>query len=532
MELQGRAERYVLYEPIGVGGMATVYRARGKHEVAIKRLHPHLAAEPDILSRFRDEVRISTAIHHPNIVRVLELIEPAGAEQAPSLVLELVDGGSLAALAYASWNRDERIEIGVASALVLDVLAALEAVHGRTEGGEPAPIIHRDVSPHNVLVTRDGVAKLTDFGIAKIGRQSGSTAQGHLKGKVAYMAPEQLTKKPVGERSDLYAVGVVLWELLASEKLFEGDLAEIVTQVLMPERRALAEVAPHVPSEVAAVVMRSIDPAPEKRFASAAVMAEVLRSAAPPASRATVTRWVERVAPPRRVDVTEELAPPSSLAATRYVARTKALQPRPSRRAYAWLLAVPLGAVGAWWTLRTPARDSTVIAEPVTSAEDASSGVVLEALPTVGSASAVAVAVSSEASAPAPEPSASASAVVAVVPPRASSHGRLLRSARPQASSSGSASASASEASGLKEFDSTRVSEKLNLAIMKAQLCTDFGGSGVSTYLVKYHPTGGVDVSLVHGPMSGCAMMQLMQTSAGAFAGTMVLRTVAISHRE
>ncbi|MFO0649244.1 MAG: serine/threonine-protein kinase [Polyangiales bacterium] len=189
-----RVGRYEILDEIASGGMATVYVARStgprgfSRVVALKRLHPHLAAEPDFVRMFLDEARIASGIRHPNVVATLDIDD----SEDLSLVMEYVDGPSLLDVAQAASARGERIPTGVCVRVVLDVLAGLQAAHELVdEDGLPAGVVHRDVSPHNVLLDRAGSARITDFGIARASARLTHTRDGQVKGKLSYMAPSR-----------------------------------------------------------------------------------------------------------------------------------------------------------------------------------------------------------------------------------------------------------------------------------------------------------------------------------------------------
>jgi serine/threonine-protein kinase len=252
---------------IGSGGMATVYLARHDgRDVALKRLHPFLADDPASVAMMEDEAKLAASIQHPNVVGILDVIEG-------DVVMEWVEGVDLGRLAQ-TW-----MPLDVVCALVRDVLAGLHAAH------ESAfDIVHRDVSPQNVLVGFDGRARVTDFGVAKAiasARQQ-HTEQGAIKGKLGYLAPEQLAGES-DRRSDVYGVGAILWELLTSARMRKGSGVEVLVEIMC------GHVAP--PStyrtEAAcldAVVMQALARAPEDRFASAAAMKDALERAVKPAS--------------------------------------------------------------------------------------------------------------------------------------------------------------------------------------------------------------------------------------------------------
>jgi serine/threonine-protein kinase len=235
-----RIDRYELHDVIASGGMATVHLGRllgpagfGR-TVAIKRLHPHLAKEPEFAAMLTDEARVASRIGHPNIVPVLDAVASRG---ELFLVMEYVPGLTLAELMKNAAGSGESVPVSIACAIMAGVLRGLDAAHeARDEGSRPLDVVHRDVSPQNILVGADGVARLLDFGIAKAVGRLHTTRDGELKGKVAYMAPEQLGARTVDRRTDIYAASVVLWEALTGERLFAGDDAATVFGNVMQKK--------------------------------------------------------------------------------------------------------------------------------------------------------------------------------------------------------------------------------------------------------------------------------------------------------
>src|SRR5262245_10227566 len=215
--------RYELLLPIGTGATSTVYLARTKvvgdvyRQVAVKLVHPHLRDEmsADLL----DEARVAAGIRHPHVVSVIEAdLSPDGAY----LALEYVEGETLAYLAKNAPMR--RLPLPLVARIVSDMLDGLHAAHEhRDSSGRPTLLVHRDLSLRNVLVGTDGVARLADFGIAKLADRGARTKTGHAKGTVPYMSPEQALGQPLDRRSDVWAAGVVVWELLTGQRLFEAD---------------------------------------------------------------------------------------------------------------------------------------------------------------------------------------------------------------------------------------------------------------------------------------------------------------------
>lgn len=309
-----RAELLLLGE-IGAGGMANVHlaRLRGPLDferiVAVKRLHASLTADPLFVAMLVDEARVCSAIRHASVVPVLEL-RVEGTEV--QLVLEYVHGDSLARLCPLS---GEGYPEGLVAAIAVDVLQALQAVHdARSPKGRALGVVHRDVSPQNVLLGVDGVVRLTDFGIARAASRLQSTAQGQRKGKLGYMAPEQLLEQPVDARADLYACSVVLWELLAGQRLFPstdpGHVLARATRAVPFENLDTG-----LDARLVAIVRRGLESDPSSRFHSAWEMAETIESLAIAWPRSRVASWVRANATAeleRREEMMTGACPPSS----------------------------------------------------------------------------------------------------------------------------------------------------------------------------------------------------------------------------
>ncbi len=217
---QGRwLDGYELITEIASGGMATVFLARRKGAggfqrlVAIKRLHPELEAEPEIAEMFLEEARIAAQIHHANAVPILEIGKSA---RGYYLVMEYVEGVTLAQLVQRAEQKGITIARPVAIRILLDALSGLHAAHElEDDSGQPLGTVHRDVSPQNILVGMDGAARITDFGVARTTAHATSAKIETVKGRVEYMAPEQIRQEPIDRRADLFAMGVILWEALA-----------------------------------------------------------------------------------------------------------------------------------------------------------------------------------------------------------------------------------------------------------------------------------------------------------------------------
>lgn len=296
-----RLGRYALYRAIASGGMATVHLGRMlggggfKRTVAIKRLHPHIALDPEFNQGFLDEAHLAARIRHTNVVATYDVVF-AGSELF--LVMEYVPGESLARLLKSSIREGLTVSPSIVSSVVCGTLHGLHAAHeATTEAGEPLHLVHRDVSPQNILVGTDGIARVLDFGVAKAVGRLQSTQDGRLKGKLSYMAPEQLCGERVDRRTDVFAAGIVLWEALTGRKLFTGETeAATVSNVWnLPIQRPSA-VGAAVDEAVDAVVMRALERDPTRRFSNARQMALALEAAVSIASPAQVEAWLLELA--------------------------------------------------------------------------------------------------------------------------------------------------------------------------------------------------------------------------------------------
>jgi serine/threonine protein kinase len=286
--LQRWVGRYELIHRLAHGGMATVYlgRAKGKAGfekiVAVKVIHPHLAAEAEFVGMFLDEARIASRIHHPHVVEILDLGESDGVYY---MVMEFIEGENLAALVRALAG--ERLPIRVVLQILADTLEGLGAAHGlRDAEGRPYKLVHRDVSPHNILINLSGWAKVGDFGIMKAAGKASNTKTGELRGKLAYMSPEQARGHgQVDHRTDLFAVGVIAWELLTGERLFAcpteaATLEKVIACEIPPFAEARTELDDHpaLREGLDTLLSRSLAADPEQRHANAdEMLAEVKR---------------------------------------------------------------------------------------------------------------------------------------------------------------------------------------------------------------------------------------------------------------
>jgi serine/threonine-protein kinase len=276
--------------------MATVYLGRAVGEagfarlVAVKRLHTHLAAHRDLRVMMVEEARLASRVHHAHVVDILDVVD-TGEELL--LVMEYVAGVSLSTLLNTLVSRGQAVPPPILVAVMAEVLEGLHAAHeARNESGELLGLVHRDVSPQNILVGTDGIARLIDFGIAKASGQFLLTQNGAIKGKVGYLAPELMVGAVANRRTDVYAAGVVLWECAVGDRLYSATMDEDIAATMahstptLPSRRR-----PELPVELDATVLCALAAHPSRRFASAAEFAERLRAIVKPASQEEVAAW-------------------------------------------------------------------------------------------------------------------------------------------------------------------------------------------------------------------------------------------------
>lgn len=277
--------RYEILTQLASGGMASIYIARAQgvagfeRLVAIKVLHPHLAYEQEFISMFLDEARLAARIRHMNVVPTLDISDSPG--DGYFLVMEYIEGNHLGALLGRAAKKGDRLPQPFVCRVLVDALQGLGAAHRLTgENGIELKLVHRDVSPHNILVGTDGIARLTDFGVAKADVRMASTRAGQFKGKLSYMAPEQASSSETDQRSDLFSVGIILWESLTGRRLFKGDsnaatLNKLLNDDVIPPSKLWADL-----EQYDEVVMKALSRDPDKRFQSADEFAEAIDAAA------------------------------------------------------------------------------------------------------------------------------------------------------------------------------------------------------------------------------------------------------------
>src|SRR6185437_11733689 len=309
--------RYELLYPFAQGGMATVWLARvtGKHGfeklVAVKTIVPHLASEDGFRTMFLDEAAIASRIRHPNVADILDLGEEGATLY---MVLEWINGDAWSKLWTAVQQRNEAFPIPLLLRIAADACAGLHAAHElRDEMGNLLNVVHRDVSPQNVMITVGGVTKVIDFGIAKaMDRTSENTRTGLIKGKAQYTAPEQVRSRDFDRRVDLWAIGTVLYHYLSGHLPYEAR-NDLLTLKLLTEGRPPPPLPNTVPSAVVDVVMRALAHNPDHRFQTALDMQRALEAVLPQPVTSTdvaaflVERLQDRIET-RRKDLAEALA--------------------------------------------------------------------------------------------------------------------------------------------------------------------------------------------------------------------------------
>ncbi len=298
--------RYLVFGEIASGGMATVHYGRMTgsvgfaRTVAVKRLHPQFAKDPEFVTMFLDEARVAGRIRHPNVVPTLDVVATEG---EIFLAMEYVQGESLSKLLKMSREKGRPPTPQIVATIIANLLHGLHAAHeAKDEHGRPLGIVHRDVSPQYVLVGSDGVARVLDFGVAKAAGRLQTTREGQVKGKLSYMSPEQLNGGGVTRLADIYAAAVVLWETLTQERLFDGDNeAMTLVRVLEGKVDPPSRWVPVLPPGTDEVVLRGLAQDPTVRFQTARDFAVAIERTMGLASPAVVGEWVESVA-------TQELA--------------------------------------------------------------------------------------------------------------------------------------------------------------------------------------------------------------------------------
>ncbi len=269
--------RYELLRKLAIGGMGVVYLARQKGPVGfqkllvVKRLLPHLSEDDEFIDMFLDEGRIAAHLNHPNIAQIYDLGDVDGQYY---IAMEYVHGEAVGPLGARAQQRGITIPLGLKCRIIADAAAGLDAAHhARSPSGRKLALIHRDVSPQNVLVGFNGGVKLIDFGVAKVSGKLSQTIVGTIKGKHAYMSPEQARGEPLDSRSDVFGLGTVFYELLTQQRLFKRETelatlkAVVGTKIVPP-----SEVVPEIPKELDAIVFKALARKRDERFSTAGEM--------------------------------------------------------------------------------------------------------------------------------------------------------------------------------------------------------------------------------------------------------------------
>lgn len=292
--------RYAIYDEIASGGMAVVHLGRMMGQagfsrtVAIKRLHPQFAKDPNFVAMFLDEARLAVRVQHPNVVAPLDVLVVDG---EVLVVMEYVAGDTLSRLQRSPATQVQPPAPAVVVSILSNALHGLHAAHeALSEDGRPLHIVHRDVSPQNIMVGTNGIARVLDFGVAKAAIRSQSTSNGEVRGKLAYMAPEQLEGGALDSRTDVFAAGIVAWELLSQHRLFNPDQpGESMARIVRGRVPSIRTYRSVISAELDRVVLKALQRDPKQRHQTARDFAVALEQACAPASPSAVADWVKAV---------------------------------------------------------------------------------------------------------------------------------------------------------------------------------------------------------------------------------------------
>ncbi|HEY3802652.1 MAG TPA: serine/threonine-protein kinase [Kofleriaceae bacterium] len=396
--------RYTVLGLLATGGMAEIFlgKAPGGAPVVIKRVLPHLARQPAFVAMFVDEARLSSLLHHANIVEVHELGQ-VGFDLF--MVMEYLEGESVAGLMRRSAHRSHHLPLALAAHVIAEACAGLSAAHELCDpDGKPLGLVHRDISPSNIFVTYAGDVKVLDFGIATAEHRLTQTATGQVKGKFSYMSPEQCRGESLDLRSDIFSLGVVLYELTTRRRLFKRAnelmvLRAVTEEAIAPPRTLVRD----FPRELDRVVMRALDRDPKNRHASARELRDELLSAIAPLGHEPMglaahmnELFVDRIAQKQRMlrdarhGMPLDAVPSAEIDETSNGQGQAAPTVAPPTRRRRWVIpvtAIVLAASGiAAWQLATrapnvPSEPAIVAASPPAPAAPATFAVVLGSTP-------------------------------------------------------------------------------------------------------------------------------------------------------
>jgi serine/threonine-protein kinase len=290
--------RYAVFDEIASGGFASVHLGRSvgvggfSRTVAVKRLHRQYARDPEVSAMFLDEAKLVARIRHPNVLPTLDLIAE---DEEMFIVMEYVEGVTLRYLMRHAKQRKRQIPLGVTLRIIVGALHGLHAAHeAKTETGDPLQLVHRDVSPDNILVGVDGMPRLLDFGVARALGQFHSTREGEVKGKLAYITPEQVRGDELTRRSDIFSASVVLWEAITGQRLFAAKSIAAAAHSLLTQRIGPPSEVCDSPKKLDGIVLQGLEREPDKRWANADRMAAALEAVGELASVAAVARYVRQ----------------------------------------------------------------------------------------------------------------------------------------------------------------------------------------------------------------------------------------------
>jgi len=271
-----RFGKYLILDKIATGGMAELFRAKitsvegFEKLVAIKKILPNLTQDSNLVNMFIDEAKLAAMLTHQNIVQIYDL---GSMEGAYFIAMEYIQGKDLRVVSNKSKEKGLSLPLEYATYITSKICSGLDYSHNLKDyQGNPLKLIHRDISPQNILVTYEGEVKIVDFGIAKAARKSADTREGLIKGKVAYMSPEQAAGKTIDHRSDIFSTGILLYEMITGVRVFEGDDVKILDKVRKADFQMAETIVSDLPAEVSEILRRALAKAPSRRYKSCVAM--------------------------------------------------------------------------------------------------------------------------------------------------------------------------------------------------------------------------------------------------------------------